>query len=186
MKTILILGGSFGGVCTAHRLLKQAPKTGNVKIILLSQTTHFFWNIASTRAIVPGQMPDDKIFRAIAPGFKQYPADRFELVIGTAEKMDVEAKKVTVATADGEEVLGYDILILATGASAKGDGPFKGRGSYEHTRDGLHEFQDKVKTATSIVVGGAGSTGVEVAGELGFEYGTQKKITLVCTSIFMI
>lgn len=55
----------------------------------------------------------------------------------------------------------------------------KGRGSFEATRDTLHEFQARVKKASSIVVGGAGSTGVETAGELGFEYGKVKKITLI-------
>lgn len=58
-------------------------------------------------------------------------------------------------------------------------GSRKGRGSYEETRDALHDFQARVKKATSIVVGGAGSTGVETAGELGFEYGKVKKITLI-------
>ena len=58
--------------------------------------------------------------------------------------------------------------------------PWKGSLSgYEATRDGLHKVQGQVKAAKSIVVGGAGPTGIEVAGELGFEYGKNKEITLV-------
>lgn len=43
-----------------------------------------FWNMAAVRAVVPGQFADDKVFQPIAPGFKQYPVDRFEFIIGTA------------------------------------------------------------------------------------------------------
>jgi apoptosis-inducing factor 2 len=179
MKTVVILGSSFAGVSTAHRLLKQAPKTGDVKIILVGPNTHIFWNLAGPRAIIAGQFPDEKLFGAIAPGFKQYRADQFEFLLGTAERLDLESKSVFVATDKGEKVLGYDILILATGSRTKGDIPFKGRGSYESTRDALHDFQAKVKKANSIVIGGAGATGVETASELGFEYGALKKITLV-------
>ncbi|KAG4426795.1 hypothetical protein IFR04_000226 [Cadophora malorum] len=180
MKTVLILGGSFGGVGTAHRLLKQAPKTGDVKVILVSKSTHIYFNLATPRAIIPGQFADEKFFQALAPGFKQY-GSKFELIIGTAEKVDVAAKNVVVSGADGEKVISYDDLVLATGSSTRGDVPWKARGSYEETRNALHEFQAKVKKASSIVVGGAGTTGVETAGELGFEYGKVKKITLIAS-----
>jgi NADH dehydrogenase FAD-containing subunit len=182
MKTVVILGSSFAGVSTAHRLLKQSAKTGDVKIILVGQNTHLFWNLATPRAIVPGQFSDDKLFGAIAPGFKQYPADRFEFLIGTAERLDLESKNVVVSSGNVEKIVSYDILILATGSRTKGDSPFKPRESYEATRNALHDFQSRVKKATSIVIGGAGATGVESAGELGFEYGKQKRITLVCPS----
>lgn len=180
MKNIVILGSSFAGVSTAHRLLKQAPKTGDVKIILVGPNTHIFWNLAGPRAIVPGQFSDDKLFGAIAPGFKQYTADRFEFLLGTAERLNLESNTVVVTTGHVERTISYDTLILATGSRTKGDTPFKPRESYEATREALHDFQGRVKKANSIVVGGAGATGVETAGELGFEYGTQKKITLVC------
>jgi apoptosis-inducing factor 2 len=178
-NTIVILGGSYGGISTAHRILKQTKVTP-VKVVVVSPNTHFYWNIAGPRALVPGQIPDDKIFQAIAPGFKQYPADRFEFVAGTAENLDVEAKKVTVAGSTGQTVLNYDILILATGSSTKEDIPLKGRGTTEETKEALHVFQQKVKQAKTIYVVGAGATGVEVAGEIAFEYKGQKDVTLVC------
>lgn len=36
-----------------------------------------------------------------------------------------------------------------------------------------------MKAAKTIVVGGAGPTGVETAAEIGFEYGKDKEVTLV-------
>ena len=184
MKNIVILGSSYAGVSTAHRLLKQAPKTTDMKIILVGPNTHLFWNLATPRAIIPGQFSDDKLFGAIAPGFKQYTVDRFEFLVGTAESLDLGSKKVVVTTGGAEKAIDYDILILATGSRTKGgDTPFKPRESYEATLNALHDFQDRVKKANSIVIGGAGPTGVETAGELGFEYGTTKNITLVCHNL---
>jgi NADH dehydrogenase FAD-containing subunit len=60
--------------------------------------------------------------------------------------------------------------------------PFKNLSSTEETKDALHGWAERIKAAKSIVVAGAGATGVEVAGELGQEYGAtgKKEITLVC------
>lgn len=184
MKTIVILGGSYGGISTAHRILKQSAKTGPVKVILVSPNTHLFWNLASARAIVPGEIPDSKIFEPIAPGFKQYPASQFEFIIATAESFDPEAKSIVLSASTGSKSISYDILILATGSHLKSPGPFKPAASTEETQDILHDFQARVKTAKSIVVAGAGATGVETAGELGFKYGLSKEIVLVSCRIF--
>lgn len=177
MKSVLILGGSYGGLSTAHRLLKKNP---DLKITLVAPNDALYWNIAGPRAIVPGGFKDDQIFAPYAPGFKQY-GDRIELVSGMASSLDVASNKVTVKSANGERVYSYDILVLATGASTRGDVPYKMQGTTEETKASLHGFQERVKKATTIVVAGGGSTGVETAGELGYEYGATKKIILVCS-----
>ncbi|KUL81779.1 hypothetical protein ZTR_10610 [Talaromyces verruculosus] len=189
MKTILILGGSFAGVGTAHRILKQASKTGpGVKVILVSPNTHLYWNIAAPRALLPGQFTDDEMFQSIPEGFKQYSKDQFEHIVGFASSLDVANKKVEVS-ADAEAtklvtIIRYDFLIIGTGSRSKEfdedvKAPFKGLGSTEATKDALHEFQELVEKSKTIVVVGAGPTGVETAGELAYEYGKSKKIILV-------
>jgi NADH dehydrogenase FAD-containing subunit len=121
-----------------------------------------------------------QIFQEIAPGFKSYPADTFEFIVGAASSFDPTTKSVTISTSSGAQTQTYDILVLTTGARTIGEVPWKSSLSgYEHTRDGLHKIQKQVKAAKSIVVGGAGATGVETAAELGFEYGATKKITLI-------
>ncbi|KAK9427249.1 hypothetical protein V1505DRAFT_334675 [Lipomyces doorenjongii] len=177
MANIVILGGSFAGVSTAHRILKGAAKAGApVKITLVSPNTHFYWNIAAPRAIIPGQLADEKYFQPIAAGFSQYKPSQFEFIVASAESVDFATKKVGLS---GDKTIGYDYLILATGSSTKGNLPFKTLGTTEATKDALHDFQARVKKAKTIVVAGAGATGVETAGELGFEYGTQKEIILI-------
>ncbi|KAK3687301.1 hypothetical protein B0T22DRAFT_125089 [Podospora appendiculata] len=177
-KTVVILGGSYAGLHVAHALLKKNDK--DVKVILVSKNSHFYWNVASVRAIVPGIIKDDEIFKPLASALQRYPSTSYELIIGTAESTDFDAKTVRVATAAGPRTLSYDQLVLATGANCPTtDVPWKASGTYEETLAGLHETADKVKGAERIVVAGAGSTGIEVAGELGFQYGKTKEITLL-------
>lgn len=86
---------------------------------------------------------------------------------------------MTISTAEGEKKQEYDILVITTGSRTNGDVPWKpSLSGYEATKDSLHKIQEQVKNAKTIVLGGAGPTGVETAGELGFEYGKTKEITL--------
>ncbi|KAF2805447.1 FAD/NAD(P)-binding domain-containing protein [Mytilinidion resinicola] len=181
MKHIVIVGGSYGGVSTSHRLLKQAGKSGSIKITLVSPNTHFYWNMAAPRGVIPGQFDDDTLFRPIANGFKHYPAGSFEFIVGSADSLDAEAKKLLISTPSGKQAIGYDFLILATGSHTKGGAPFKELGSTEETKRVLHDFQARVKKARTVVVAGAGVTGCEVAGELACEYGMAKKVTLIAS-----
>ncbi|KAK4237099.1 hypothetical protein C8A03DRAFT_16305 [Achaetomium macrosporum] len=180
-KTVVILGGAYGGLHVAHALLKRANK--DLKVILVSKSTHFYWNLASVRAIIPGQIKDEAIFKPLNGALSRYPAESWELIIGTATAADFEGKTVEVTLADKTtRTLSYDQLVLATGARSAADNtPWKGLDSYDETVKSLHETAARVKDAQHIVVAGAGSTGVEVAGELGYEYGKTKKIILLCS-----
>ncbi|KAH6884438.1 hypothetical protein B0T10DRAFT_579041 [Thelonectria olida] len=179
MKNIVILGGSYAGISASHHLLKQNGKTPSLKVTLVTPNTHFFWNMASPRAVIPGQIADEGLFQPIAPGFDQYPSEAFEFILATAEALNFEAKTVTTSTSSGNRTLNYDFLIIATGSSTKDGTPFKGLGSTEDTKQRLHDYQARVKKAKTIVVAGAGVTGAEVAGELAYEYGKQKEIILI-------
>jgi NADH dehydrogenase FAD-containing subunit len=108
MKKILILGGACGAVTTAHRIFKGAAGGASApfKITMVAPNTDLYWNLAAPRGAV-GVYGDEKLFSAIAPGFKQY-GDMFEFVVGTAETLDPEIKTVTLA--DGK-TLKYDWLI---------------------------------------------------------------------------
>lgn len=120
-----------------------------------------------------------QLFANIPDSLKQY-GDAVTFILGTASALNADAKAVTISTSEGQKTQEYDILVITTGSRTNDDIPWKGSLSgYEATKDRLHKVQDQVKSATSIVLGGGGPTGVETAGELGFEYGNTKKITLV-------
>lgn len=152
-------------------------------VLTTPQNSHFYWNLGSVRAVIPGQYTDKDLFKPIADALKKYPAESYELVIGSAEGADFDAKSVRVATPAGERAISYDQLVLATGSRTPSDDvPWKAHGSYEEAVALLHATTDKVKAATHIVVAGSGPTGVELAGELGYEYGKTKEIILISAS----
>ncbi|KAJ2902045.1 hypothetical protein MKZ38_001081 [Zalerion maritima] len=152
------------------------------------QNTHLYWNMASVRAIIPGQTKDDDLFGNIARGFAQYATDSFVHIIGSVEGVDPNTKTVWIDYAPRHSLeveiergggtgaverheLKYDHLILCTGTrSTDPDMPWKNLGSTDETREQLHITQRKVEKAKHIVVAGGGATGVEVAAELAFEY----------------
>jgi len=178
-KTVVILGASFAGLKIAHSLLKTTlPAVKDLKVILVSPTTHAYFNLAAPRAIVPGQIPDEKILAPIEPAFSKYPSSSFEFVIGAAKSVDPASKRVEIETESGLRTVTYDTLVVTTGSNT-GSMPWKASGSHKQFLELLHDTQAKVKKAKSIIVGGAGVTGVETAGELGYEYGKTKEITLV-------
>ncbi|KAI1335874.1 FAD/NAD(P)-binding domain-containing protein [Xylariaceae sp. FL0016] len=181
-NTIVVLGGAYAGVQISHRLLKYTkPQVKDLKVILVSKNNHFFWNMASVRAIVPGVLKEEQYSQEITPGFAKYPSDAFEFVSGTAEALDTETKTVKVSTTSGEErSISYDQLVLATGTRCVDTNvPWKNNGSYEELRAMMAETQDKVKAAKHIVVAGAGATGVETAAELAFEFKGSKEVVLL-------
>jgi len=188
MKHIVILGGSWAGLITAHRFLKATAKSQtelDSKVTIISRDTHFFWNIASPRAIVPSKLSDEQVLQPIASGFAAY-GGRAAVVHGTAVAVDFVAKTVVVQKGDSDERFDvqYDVLIIGTGSRTKGGGPFKSNGSSEKLRVMLHEYQEKIAQAQTIVVLGAGLTGCETASEIADAYGSKKRVILVSASMW--
>jgi NADH dehydrogenase FAD-containing subunit len=185
-KTVVILGASVAGVPIAHYLLTHTSAVvPDLKVILVSPNTHMYWAFASVRGILPGGLEEDKLMLPIAPAFKKYSSDKFEFVLGKAQDLEPSSNSVTVQTNDGAvRKLEYHTLVIATGSSARENMPFKTVNTTEETRDVLHDWQQRIKSAKSVVVAGAGITGVELAGELAEAYAKtgQKKVTLLASS----
>jgi apoptosis-inducing factor 2 len=171
-KNILILGGSYGGISTAHHLLKHTipilPDPKSYRIILISTSTQALCRPACPRALISDEFfAQDKLFVDTATQFKQYPKENFEFVAGSAVKVDHEARIVVARLAGGEEqTYPFYALVIATGASTLS--PLFGfNGTEKELRDAWKEIRTALPTAKSILIAGAGPTGVETAGELG-------------------
>ncbi|RGP62372.1 apoptosis-inducing factor 2 [Fusarium sporotrichioides] len=180
-KTVVILGAGWAGLPLTHKLLKYTlPKIPNLQVILVSPNTHFFWNVAATRGIIPNAIPDQQLFLPIKPAFDQYPQANFEFVLGKADKIVTELGSVYVACNDGStREINYDELVIATGSCLASGLPLKPVGTHEETMSAWAQLKSRVGDAKSIVVSGAGATGTEVAGELAARYGSSKEITLI-------
>ena len=188
-KTVVILGAGWAGLPLAHKLLKYTlPKAKDgLKVFLVSPNSHFYWNIAAVRGIIPGAIPDEQLFLPIEPAFAHYSAENFEFVLGKAERLDLEKRTVEVARNDGTQCsLSYDQLVIATGSHIRSNLPFKSVGPHEETLTALHSLQKQINVAKSIVVSGAGPTGVETAGELAAAYGGEKHITLIISGEYAL
>lgn len=180
---LVILGGSYAGLSTAHYLLRHAvpalakahpssPKT--YEVVLVSPSETVLCRPACPRALLSDKFFDqDKLFTDIPAQFTQYPAGSFRFVHGTVTALDHVARTVTVCgsgtgteVGDEETIGPYHALVLATGASTPS--PLLGI-----TRDDVFlrrqwaAFRAALPGAKTIVIAGGGPAGVETAGELG-------------------
>ncbi|KAH7249248.1 hypothetical protein B0J15DRAFT_561582 [Fusarium solani] len=175
-KSFVILGAGLTGLPLAHYILKHYATTHDLKVILVSRSDEFYWNIATPRAAIPGQFTDDQVFFSIPKAFSKYPSQRFEF--------NPDENSVAINQSNGQtRMLHYDTILVATGSDYVDNMPWKLVGTSQETRSSLAKLRDAVDKAKSIVVGGGGPTGVEFAGELGHEYAKagKKDVTLVIT-----
>ena len=189
---IVVLGCGLAGIGVAHYLLRHTiPAVKNTssqptayKVILVSPSTQLYWQIASPRALVNEKlMPIDKTFTPIQDGFNSYHKSSFEFIHGVAVGMDHVGRQIEIQLGGSKErmAVGYHALVIATGASSANP-IWSVTEGHEVTRAALQEMQRSLPTAKTVIIAGGGPAGVESAGEIGGEYGTSKKITLLCGS----
>ena len=121
---VVIVGGSFGGLTTAHRLRRLLPR-GRADITVVSMDDRFYF-IPALPWVTMGRSTLDQISFPIQRSLQ---ARKIDCIIGEVERIDPQAQEVTVA---GENI-GYDILVIATGhrsanEAVPGLGPFDGPG----------------------------------------------------------
>jgi NADH dehydrogenase FAD-containing subunit len=199
---VVILGASFAGLSAAHNFLsKTIDELGTTRtapryrVVLVSPSTHLYWNIGAPRAIVSSSLvPHSKSFVPIEEAFRSYPKNRFTFIQGSAIAVDFNQKNVTISvignistpildtdahwssgTTNGRACsepkrqtshhIPYHALILASGTST--DSPLLSlHGPHEKTITALDNFHSRVRDATSIIIVGGGPSGVECAGQL--------------------
>ncbi|KAI0395510.1 FAD/NAD(P)-binding domain-containing protein [Xylariaceae sp. FL0594] len=128
MKKIVILGGSYGGVSTAHYVLKHViPKlpdaTSSYQVVLVNTASQAMCRPAAPRALISDSMFDrqeERLFVSIRDSFAAYAAypgkeeeeggeegeKRFVFEHGTATALDIENRVVTPAGELGEHLNG--------------------------------------------------------------------------------
>ncbi len=156
---ILIIGGGPAGLVAAVTARKNNP---DKKITLVRE---------HKKCVVPCGLPYifnrlPAVEKDMMPD-KAYEANKINLVIGEAVKVDSQNKKVNLK--NGEEI-NYEKLVLATGSSPAII-PIKGaelKGVYQIKKDikYLEDLREAVIKAKNIVIIGGGFIGVELAEEL--------------------
>ena len=169
---VLILGGGFGGLEAAKKLACK-----EIRVTVIDRTNyHLFQPLlyqVATAALSPADIASP--IRAVLSKCKN-----MEVILADVQSVDVERKKVRLA----ETELGYDYLIVATGARHS----YFGHPEWEKVAPGLKSLEDAVeirrrilmafeyaekitdeaarKAAMTFVVIGGGPTGVEMAGAI--------------------
>jgi apoptosis-inducing factor 2 len=197
---IVILGASYAGLAVAHHFLdhtiNQLQTNSHApayRLIIISPSTHMYWNIAAPHALVtPDLIDTGKLFVPIEQALHRHRAHKPTIIQGEAIAIDTSARILTIDLVSREaqkrasqvgnrrsivqlpgsiavegrtQTLDYHALIIATGSSAHSE-LMSLHGTHLNTIGALNNFQSRIDIAKTIIVGGAGCTGVETAGQL--------------------
>lgn len=165
----IIVGGVAGGATAAARIRRL---TEDAEIVLFEKGEHISYANCGLPYYIGGVIEDrDRLFVQTPEAFGK----RFNIdvrILSEVTAIDVEAKQVTVHTADGKEyVESYDKLLLSPGASPvvpplegiDSKGIFTLRNVSDTDRIKAYMAEHKVKRA--VIVGG-GFIGLEMAENL--------------------
>jgi NADH:ubiquinone reductase (H+-translocating) len=178
---ILILGGGFAGVETAKHLERLTRRRDDVEIWLVSRE-NFSLFTPLLPEVCSGQIEARHCVTALRAQMRR-PSSW--AVTAEVEEIDLDAKQVTVLGGDGDlHRLNYDSLVIALGGETatfgiKGIDEFavgmktladafalRNRIIEMLERADLEEHPEERAAQLTFVVGGAGFSGVETAGEI--------------------
>ncbi len=178
---ILVLGGGFAGVETARHLEKLTRRRDDVEVWVVSRE-NFTVFTPLLPEVCSGQLEARHCVTALRAQLRR-PSSW--AITAEVEQIDLDAKQVLVMGGDGDpHRLNYDSLVLALGGETA---TFGIAGITEYTvgmktladafalrnrliemleRADLEEDADERAAQLTFVVGGAGFSGVETAGEI--------------------
>ena len=186
---IVVLGGNFAGVGTAHYLLKHTipaltalDPSRTYRVTIVSPSPQYFYKIGAPRILVqPSLLEPDAatpVMLPLASLFSAYPTDQIAFVYGAATAVDPGARTVTVTKEDRNTVpQHYDTLVVATG-STSASALWTLHGDQRATERAFADVHAALPQAKTILVAGGGPVGTESAGELAQHY-PSAKITLL-------
>jgi NADH dehydrogenase len=178
---VLVLGGGFGGVETARHLEKLTRRRDDVEVWLVSRD-----NFSLFTPLLPEVCSGNLEARHCVTALRaQLRRPSSWAVTAEVEQIDLDAKQVIVMGGDGDlHRLNYDSLVIALGGETATFG-IKGIDQYAvgmktladafALRNRIIEMLERAELETdaderqaqlTFVVGGAGFSGVETAGEI--------------------
>ncbi len=174
---LLVLGTGFAGLGVLRGLIHR-DLPGRLEVIFVSASGSFEY-LPSAPELVSDKVNPEEIRRDVSPALKSLGAD---LIRARVTGLRLEEKKVTLDTG---EILDYDYLAVGIGArpwTPPGGLPSSATTTYRV--DDTMRFRQLLSEASggTVLVVGAGLTGVEVAGEvvdLGERLGADFRVTIV-------
>ena len=101
---IVVVGASFAGLSVAHEFLDKtitrlhtSPAVPPYRIVLISPSSHIYWNIGAPRTIVAGNLiKESEAFVPIEPGFARHRSEEWLFVQGVCHSWDPENRDISV------------------------------------------------------------------------------------------
>jgi NADH dehydrogenase FAD-containing subunit len=172
MPQVVIIGGGIAGQMLAQELVKKKVAA---KITLVTAN-----NFAEFPPAMPHVLCHPELhYKALATDPVKYQAPQVEYKYGVVTGVNTAKKEVML---EGEsKALSYDIIVVSTGFILPVFLPKLGA-TLQERKDEVQKIGAVLKSANHIVVGGGGSIGLEMAGDIKASF-PEKKVTLVCNSI---
>lgn len=175
VKKVVIIGGSFAGLKAAKHILARGDS--DVSVTVVSKSTHAFYTFAAPRLIVEPFHKDKTLFDVEESLNKYNKNSQVNFIHGSVESVKLKDRSIDVLSNGQTQSLSYDVLVIASG-TRYGTPTFKLLDDYTLTIKSIEKINKDIKAANKIAVIGGGPTGVETAGEIAYEYGKTKSITL--------
>lgn len=172
---VVIIGGGFAGLTVAKKLRREADR-GEIHLTLIHQNHSFVFTPLLHEAAT-GNLSEEGVSQSLHHFFAK---SRIRFLEGKVERIVVDARSVFVRG----EVIPYDRLVIATGGeptffaipgAEQHAFPLMRTADAERIEEHLEKMKEKALSCSnaderapflSLVIVGAGATGVEMAGEL--------------------
>jgi len=178
MKHVVIIGGGYGGVATLRRLAKDK----NIKVTLIDKNPYHFLQTEGYE-LVAGTTPFDKTIVNLQTLCASY-GENISFKHQKVHHIDFEKKELR---SSDDTTINYDYLVIAAGSmtrffkSVKGlrscshgvknlKGAFKMKQFFEKELFLRLESAQQAQIHYSVVIGGAGLSGVEIAAQMQYYF----------------
>lgn len=175
VKEVIIVGGSYAGLKVAKHILAKGDS--EIRVTVVSKSTHAFFTVAAPRLLLEPSKLDKAIANVEETLKKNNKNSVVNFIHGSVESVNLKSRSIDVVSGGQTQSLTYDVLVIASG-TRYATPTFKLLGDYSQTIESIEKVNKEIKSATKIAIIGGGPTGVESAGEIGYEYGKTKTVTL--------
>ncbi|MBC3989775.1 FAD-dependent oxidoreductase [Streptomyces sp. AC563] len=157
---VVVLGAGYAGLSAATQLAARVKGRADVSVTVVNERDHF-----TERLRLPMTATGQPTAELDIPGLLESAAARF--VRGRVTALDAEERTVRI---DDARLLCYDTLVYALGSVAD-TAAVPGAGAHAYVLDGARDAEALAERLArlargTVVVGGSGLTGVEVAAEI--------------------
>ena len=162
-KIVVIIGHGLSGRSVAINLVKQLPNDLSVKIIAVDSREFYECDATITVPITWGG--DGSYTQNSSPQWKLAVPGVSEYICDTVRSVTKNGKKLSVGLTEGGRTIQADVVVAATSFHMPVVKPSVGMAWKDRKRE-LTAYREAIAKARDIVVAGAGSAGLDLAGDV--------------------